>query len=221
MISKHAPDKYERTTYYNGITGDHDHPELVYRSNFHTVPFPKPVGRHTHIPIKSLHGIFNTPLNSIWDTVGPQIRDLIKAQKIHWSSIDPARFFTHGPPGEEAKGCLGPVVIWVGVMPGSTSPETAHDVSQQILALLQKNGVEDVVVEWREAKPQTLAGTPLMHHVGTGNATHHVRHFLTALLSVPLATEEMEAEDFQGTLTLWFHENKDKHGNPSNKGLRG
>ncbi len=56
------------------------------------------------------------------------------------------------------KGSLGPVVIWVGVMPGSTSPETAHDVSQQILALLRKNGVEDVVVEWREAVAQKLVG---------------------------------------------------------------
>jgi len=43
-------------------------------------------------------------------------------------------------------------------MPGSTSPETAHDVSQQILALLRKNGVEDVVVEWREAVAQKLVG---------------------------------------------------------------
>lgn len=57
-----------------------------------------------------------------------------------------------------------------------------------------------------------------MRHVGSGNATHRVRHFLTALLGVPLATEEMEEEeDAQGTLTLWFHENKDKDGNPSNK----
>ena len=28
-----TPDEYERTTYYNGITGDGNHPELVYRSD--------------------------------------------------------------------------------------------------------------------------------------------------------------------------------------------
>ncbi|KAF8324403.1 hypothetical protein F5887DRAFT_1024776 [Amanita rubescens] len=194
-VSEYSPDEYERISYYNGITGDGDHPELVYRSNFHTTLFPKPVGRHAHIPI----------------------RDLIKARKIPWSSVDPARFFTHGPPGEEAKGSLGPVVIWVGVIPGSTSSDTAHEVSQEILALLLKNGVEGAVVEWREAVPQRLAGVPLMRHVGSSNATHYVRRFLTPLLGVPLATEEMEEEDAQGTLTLWFHENKDKDGNPSNK----
>ena len=216
-VSVYGPDEYERTSYYNGITGDGDHPDLVYRSDFLTTPFPKPVGRYAHIPVKSLRGVFDTPLNGVWDAVGPQIRDLMKAREINWSSIDPARFFTHTPLGEEAKGSLGPVVIWIGVIPGSTSADTAHEVSQEILTLLRKNGVDGAVVEWREAVPQRLAGPPLMRHVDSSNATHYVRRFLTPLLGVPLASEEMEAEGSQGTLTLWFHENKDRHGNPSNK----
>jgi hypothetical protein len=214
--SVHSPDEYEKTSYYNDITGDGDHPVLVYRSDFLTTPYPKPVGRHASLPVKSLRGVFDTPLNGVWDAVGPQILDLIKARKINWSSVDPARFFTHAPPGEVAKGSLGPVVIWVGVIPGSTSADTAHEVSQEILALLRKNGVDDAVVEWREAVPQRLAGPPLMRYVHSVNATHYVRRFLTPLLGVPLATQEME-EDSEGTLTLWFHENKDKDGNPSNK----
>ncbi|KAI5989238.1 hypothetical protein EDC04DRAFT_2873071 [Pisolithus marmoratus] len=217
VVSLYEPDEYERTSYYNGITREGDHPDLVYRSDFLTTPFPKPIGRYAHIPVKSVRGVFDTPLNGVWDTVGPQICDLIQARKIDWSSIDPARFYTHMPLGEEANGSLGPVVIWVGVVPGSTSANTAHEVSEEILALLQKNGVKDVVVEWREAVLQRLAGPPLMGHVDSSDPTHYVRRFLTPLLSVPLATEEMEAEDSQGTLTLWFHENKDKNGNPSNK----
>ena len=88
--------------------------------------------------------------NGVWDTVGPEIRDLVKARKINWSSVDPARFFTHGPPGEEKRGSLGPVVIWVGVIPDSTPSDTAHEISQRSLRSL-KNGVEDGVVELREA----------------------------------------------------------------------
>ncbi|KAI0317056.1 hypothetical protein OF83DRAFT_1283702 [Amylostereum chailletii] len=34
----YTPEKYERASYYNGITGDGDHPELVYRSDFLTTP---------------------------------------------------------------------------------------------------------------------------------------------------------------------------------------
>ncbi|KAG2034695.1 hypothetical protein BDR03DRAFT_584751 [Suillus americanus] len=55
--------EYERTFYYNGIARHGNHPELVYRSDFLTTPFLNPVGRHAHIPVKSLHGVFDTPLN--------------------------------------------------------------------------------------------------------------------------------------------------------------
>ena len=56
-----------------------------------------------------------------------------------------------------------------------------------------------------------------MRLVSSENPTHYVRRFLTALLGIPIATEEMEEEEVQGTLTLWFHENKDEDGNPSDK----
>ncbi|KAI6040832.1 hypothetical protein EDC04DRAFT_2867379 [Pisolithus marmoratus] len=209
VVSMH-PNEYKKMSYYNGITGDSDHLHLVYHSDFLTTPFPKPTGRFTHIPVKSLCGVFDTLLNGVWDTVGPQIHDLIKAWKINWMSVDPAHFFTHAPLGEGGNGSLGPIVIWVGVIPGSTSADTAHKVSEEILSLLLKNGVDDVVVEWHEAVLQRLAGPPLMCHVDSSNATHYAHHFLTPLLG-------MEEEDSQGTLTLWFHENKDEDSNPSDK----
>ena len=53
-----------------------------------------------------------------------------------------------------------------------------------------------------------------MLHVDSSNATHYGRRLFTALLGVPLATEK---DDYQDTLTLWFHEKKDQEGNPSNK----
>ena len=98
-VSVHGPEVYEKTSYYNAITGDGDHLDLVYRSDPLTTAFPKPVGRHASLPVKSLRGVFDTTLNGVWDAVGPQIRDLIKAWKINWSPIDPARFFTHVPLG--------------------------------------------------------------------------------------------------------------------------
>lgn len=211
-----SSNKYEKTSYYNGITRDSDHLDLVYHSDFLTMPFSKPVGRHAHIPVKLLCGVFDTPLNGIWDAVSSQIHDLIKAWKIKWSSIDPSHFFTHAPLGEVLKGCLGSIVIWVGVTPGSISTNTTHEVFQEILTLLQKNGVDSIVVEWCKAVLQRLIGHPLICHVDSSNATHYVHRFLTALLGVPLGLEEMDW-DSQGALMLWFHEKKDKDSNPSNK----
>ena len=40
-------------------------------------------------------------------------------------------------------------------------------------------------MEWREA----AAGQPILRHIGSDNATHYVRRFLTALLDIPLGME--------------------------------
>jgi prolyl-tRNA synthetase len=97
-------------------------------------------------------------LNEVWDTVAPEIRKIIKSYGIMKSyTIDTARFFTHAPPGgDEKKGSLGPVVVWICIQPGAISADIAHDASQQILTLLQKHEVEGVVVEWRESVVQRV-----------------------------------------------------------------
>ena len=51
------------------------------------------------------------------------------------------------------KGSLGPVVMWGGIIPGSTSADIAHEVSKKTLTLLWKNGVDGAIVEWPEAVP--------------------------------------------------------------------
>ncbi|KAM5531085.1 hypothetical protein V8D89_015250 [Ganoderma adspersum] len=216
LVSSEAPSEYERLSYYNGITSDGHHPVLLYRSDLSTNAFPKPKGRFAHIPTKSVQGVYNTSLNNVWHTVGPQIRDLLKGREVRYSSIDPARFVTYE---EDDAEILGPVVIWVGVYPGSTSPDTAHEVSQHILALLIKNGVQGAVVEWREAVPSKLAGPALMRVVGSHNPTSYVRRIFTPALSIPLVAEERETEDARGSLTLYFHEGKDERGNASDKVL--
>lgn len=147
VVSAHTVSDYERTSYYNGLADEGDHPDLLYRTGSAKYPWTQPSGRHAYQPTKSLRGVFGTPLNDVWSTVGPQVRDLVRAQKTPYS-INTARFVTHGEDGEDT---LGPVVIWIGVPPSATSADTAHDVSNRILDLLERNLVKDVEVEWHEA----------------------------------------------------------------------
>jgi hypothetical protein len=72
--------EWERTTFYHGISPDP--PELLYHSGLVENPFPIPKGRHRHVPTKTIHGVFDTPLNAVWDIVAPQIRDLLVNRKI-------------------------------------------------------------------------------------------------------------------------------------------
>ncbi|KAJ7068784.1 hypothetical protein C8F01DRAFT_1119275, partial [Mycena amicta] len=135
--------KYDGPSSSSSVTGNSDCLELIYRSD--TTSVAKPTDRSGQVAGES------TPLNAVWGTVGPQIRDIVKAHGVQYSCIH-AHSYTHGPPGEE--NC--PPVVWIGVQPGFTSADTARDVSQVILALLEKNKVTGVVVEWREAVVQRL-----------------------------------------------------------------
>ncbi|TFK68839.1 hypothetical protein BDN72DRAFT_768770 [Pluteus cervinus] len=213
VVSANTVSDYERTSYYNGITDEGEHPDLLYRTGSAKYPWIQPSGRHPYHPTKSLRGVYCTPLNDVWSTVGPQIRDLVKVRKTPYS-IDPARFVTLQEDGREV---LGPVVIWIGVPPGSPSADTAYEVSQNILELLGKNSIKDVEVEWREAVVQKAAGPALLRIVDSDNPTAHVRRHLTATLGMPISTAERELADVQGSVGFFFHEGRDKDNNPSTK----
>lgn len=226
MMSEHAPSSYERTCYYNGIAGEGECPELIYRSDYSATSFPEPTGRFAKSVVKSVYGADDTPLGQIWSTISDQVRVMVKAAVPKYSCIDVARFYTHGPDGfvhnpdgETDGGSLGPATIWVGVPPGSTSADTAHDVSQLILGLLLKNDIKDAVVEWRDAVVQKLSGPKLLRSTRRVDATFQARHFLTNALSIPLTTSGLESVDSSGTMTMFLHLVRDASGNPTDKVL--
>ena len=97
MVSQYNPSEWEKRTYYHGVSVDP--PKLIYRSDYHENPFPLPEGRIQRIPTETAHGVFNTPLNPVWHTVAPKIRDTLKDKKIRYSAIHAARFVTHGEDG--------------------------------------------------------------------------------------------------------------------------
>lgn len=140
--------EWERNTYYNGIPGEGEDPRLLYRTGSEKYPWAEPSDGLPCKSKKSVHEVADTPLNEVWDTVGPQVSELVREKVQTDHSISTVRFATRVEDGESID---GPVVIWISVPPGSTSPNTAHEVSQRILQLLENNGVKDVEVEWCEA----------------------------------------------------------------------
>jgi len=50
VVSPHAVSDYERTSYYNGVTDDGEHPDLLYRTGSAKYPWIRPAGRHAHPP---------------------------------------------------------------------------------------------------------------------------------------------------------------------------
>ncbi|KAF8661947.1 hypothetical protein AX16_001265 [Volvariella volvacea WC 439] len=100
------------------------------------------------MPTKSARPAHGTRLAAVWDDVGPLIDDLVFAAVRKSYSIDAVCFFTFSRGEADDKGILGPAVVWVTVDPAlNISPNTAHSVSQDILALLEKHDVCDAHIE--------------------------------------------------------------------------
>jgi hypothetical protein len=85
-------------------------------SRFADKPISSTKGRFFVIPLKTAHGVFNTPLNAVWTTkVAPAIIALLKARHFSRSVLKVARFSS---PDEDKKDVFGPIVRMI---PGSSS----------------------------------------------------------------------------------------------------
>ena len=147
VVAPHLISMYEMNFYYHGISGDP--PNLMYRSDLETNPFPipPPGTDFSKIPTKTAHGVFNTPLNAVWDTVAPQIVKSMKANGLQYTALNTARFSTV----EDGKGeTFGPVVVWIAVRPNTTNAKAVRDATPDILNILSDVQITDVVVEWYE-----------------------------------------------------------------------
>lgn len=129
-----------------------------------------------------------------------------------------ARFTTtFDETGED--GPLGPIVIWIATHPGTTSAQDAHDASPAILEILEAFKVMNAVVEWYEGVVEKLAGPALLRTTNDSNPTYYVRRTFTAALGMLIATKEREVDDAQGSVAFFFHENKTRSGDPSDRVL--
>ncbi|KAI0287433.1 hypothetical protein BC826DRAFT_1117982 [Russula brevipes] len=151
-----APDmvsKYEMHFYYHGV-GDL---RLMWRSDLETNPFPIPAPgtRFFKIPTKTAHGVFGTKLNEVWDDVAPQIIASMKVSGLQYSALTTARFSTVED-GKEPT--LGPVVVWIAVRPNTAKPRDVCDATPDILQILAKFNITDVVVQWYEGSVVRLDG---------------------------------------------------------------
>lgn len=206
---------FEARHYWNGISDDP--PELLYRSDLESNPFPRPEPgvRFSQLHVKTVSGTWGTAMNDqVWREVAPLIVALFKERRIAYSTLMSVRFSIED---EDGKKVTSPLVVWVALHPGRNTASNARDVSPDVLSILVKHGVEGAVVEWYEGVVEKLTGPPLLRVTNDTNPSYYVRRALTAALGMPIAAKEMEADDAQGSVSFFFHENRDKDGAPSNK----
>jgi hypothetical protein len=201
VVAPNLISDFERIHFFHGVSGNP--PELVWRSDHATNPFPVPPKgvRFFNIAHKTANGVFETDLNPVWDTVAPLIIALFKERGIKYSALLPVRFST---PNDQGKQTLGPVGLWISTHPGKNTPKDARDASPPILQILENHGVKGVVTYWYEGSIAQLAS--LMGPVDSTNPTFNVRCPLTTVLGMPLTPAESQKKDATGSLGFYFHE---------------
>lgn len=201
---------FERLHFFRGVSANP--PELVWRSDHATNPFPVPPKgvRFFKIAHKTANGVFETDLNPVWDTVASLIIALFKERGIQYSALLPVRFST---PDDEGEQTLGPIGLWISTHPGKNTPKDARDASPPILEILETHGVKGAVAYWYEGSVAQLSS--LMRPADSTNPTFNVRRPLTTVLGMPLAPAESQKKDATGSLSFYFHEGSYKNGRNS------
>lgn len=136
---------------------------------------------------------------------------LLDRQQIQHTSVDLARFGwdEHKEDGGR-KPVTSRVTIWIGVLPDTTTGETAFDSSQGILELLKQYNVDDLDVAYRESVVQPLAGSELFAPVDNDHYLKDVMDWVTTSLSLPIAG--LKTLHMQGTLGFYFRVGGDLYG---------
>jgi hypothetical protein len=182
----------EAMFYYSGLSSS---PRLVYRTG--TTPWAKPTGPEAYRQLKELRPVFGHKLNLVWKDLGPKVYQLLDSQGVLWTTIDVVRFIKVGE-GE----AVGPVVLWIGVAPGTLQGEDARTSADGCLDLLKRFAITDVEVEYRESIYTQSAGPNLLQPVSSLHPIVDVRGPLTPALGLSIAAWATPRAEGTGGLYL-------------------
>ena len=184
-----VPSPEEAEHRYYGLPSQ---PPFVARSSYDI--WVMPTGMEAYIQPRELRRVGEHPLCDVWEgRVDVAMHNYLLERKVGYTSLDPVRIATVGE-------SVAPVIIWVGVEPGSLSAERGIEVAVGLRACLLANGIEDVHVELRESVVTAFA--KVYKPSPTSNPTVQVREAFSTALGITICAEK--TPDIQGTATFFF-----------------
>ncbi|KAF9052343.1 hypothetical protein BDZ89DRAFT_939434, partial [Hymenopellis radicata] len=116
-------------------------PRLVARTG---TPWQQPTDPDA---LKELRPVGNHAITEVWGgKLGSETHALLESMQVEWTSIDLVRIKLGDGPSSSA-----PVIVWVGVTPGSLSGDRGVIVAYNCRRLLEQHNILDVDVEIRES----------------------------------------------------------------------
>ena len=170
--------------YYKGLPS---RPRLV--ATTRPDPFERPTGPDAHTIPKELRTLGHHPLAHVWeDDLAFQLHSVLDSMNVNWTSTDVVRIANVGEPS-------GPVVIWVGIEPGTLGFDDGAVVALKCRDVLDNYHIHGVHIELRESRITKQAGrrflNPIIGPVPGPDLTAMVRESFTATLGIPISTKKM------------------------------
>ena len=135
---------------------------------------------------KELKGVGNHALNDVWeDKLAPLVLNILESERVKFTSVDVVRIGVVGEPSP-------PVILWIGVLPGSLTPVDGLDVALQCKELLEKNDIADIDVEVRESIVTRSVGLRFLEPAAftrKSEPTVELRRPLTATLGLGICAQ--------------------------------
>lgn len=139
--------------------------------------------------------MFGHRIGVVWDDLAPKVCQLLDSGEVLWTSIDVVRFKVKDEP-------VGPVVLWIGVVPETVSWEKARDAANRCLTLLQESDITDVEIEFRSSVYRRSAGPSLHPYASDWDPTVNVGEPLTPALGLSIASQKTPHVEGTGGLYL-------------------
>jgi len=185
LAAPYPPSSIESKLFYYGLPSQ---PRLVARSSVNV--WREPTAYEPYLVPKESSPIGLHPLREIWEaTVGPEMVLYLDSNGVEWTSLDPVRL-------GYASDSSPPVIVWIGVVPGSLTAEKGVEIATQCRSILSSYNI-DIHVEIRESVVMRSAG-PKMYkpHPSLYSSTKSQESFSTTL-GLPICAEATPS--FEGT----------------------
>ncbi|KDQ61043.1 hypothetical protein JAAARDRAFT_709558 [Jaapia argillacea MUCL 33604] len=168
-------------------------------SIYHTGPsWPLPSGPQAQRIPKEARPVCIHAISSVWHELGEKTYKFFDSIGLKWTSIDPVRFAE----GEQEP---GPLFLWVGVLPGTLSPDQANGPAARCKEFLSEYAITDVEIAFRESIYTRYAGPQLLDHVFSVDdptVASDVRVPFTPALGLQIAPKDFPYIEGTGCLYL-------------------
>ncbi|KAG6887900.1 hypothetical protein C0995_011723, partial [Termitomyces sp. Mi166 len=154
-----------------------------------------PNGPEAYRPLKELRPVFGHKINDVWKDLGPKVCQLLDSKELLWTSINVVRF-------KVDRGPVGPVILWIGVVPSTVSSNDACTSANSCLGLLKEFGITNVEVEFRVSIYIRSASSSFLKPVSDLHPTVNIHGPLTAVLGPSIAAEATPHVDGTGVIYL-------------------